>query len=351
MKNVMFILDGFAYEYVENDAFAELKDFLQFIIPMKPSAGWSSKPVLFTGNGPRTNDLFTQYWLSENSQFKWLKINRRIWLPPMFSAFFTGFFRKLLSYKILPNTRIPLNALQYFDVSDGYVNALKIKQPVGLEKEELKIVYTKIVDRAGHLYGTQSTETCTAIEKVSEIIRTTLNVGNFDNLFVVGDHGMCDIKKKIDIVPALDSTGLKFGKDLLYFIDSTMIRFWFVSEHSKEVVTEVLEGFKKFGKIIGTKDAKELDINFGHKRYGELVFWLNDGVVFKPSFYHRWTFTGARKNEGMHGYLGDRTVFAVASKRGLQFKRAKEAEMTSFYPTVMETLGKEYKCEGKSLLR
>jgi predicted AlkP superfamily pyrophosphatase or phosphodiesterase len=347
---VLLILDGFSYDYLQEECFDEIRNRFNFLRPMKPSPGWSSKPTLYTGDSPKSTDLFTQYWLSDRSQFRWLKTRTSVMLSPMAAALFGGFFRKFLGYRILPNTRIPLNALQYFDVSDGYRRAINMKHPVGLSEKDLKIVYTKNVDEAGHIHGASSLQTRQEIEAAANTIRKFLDNQNIENFFIVGDHGMVDIEREIDILPLLKETGLRYGKDFLYFIDSTMVRFWFADKSAKDSVVSLLGRLKSVGRLLSEKEKKSLGIDFKHRKYGDIIFWLRMGTTFEPSFFHRWTFRGSRKNLGMHGYMEDRTLVGIKTKEKLDFRRVEEVEMTSFYPTMMEILDKSYKCEGMSLL-
>ena len=54
------------------------------------------------------------------------------------------------------------------------------------------------------------------------------------NIMFLGDHGMADIHEYINIEELISSfskeNGLERGQDYLYFLDSTMARFWFFGE-------------------------------------------------------------------------------------------------------------------------
>ncbi|MBW1981209.1 MAG: alkaline phosphatase family protein [Deltaproteobacteria bacterium] len=131
--------------------------------------------------------------------------------------------------------------------------------------------------------------------------------GNNTTWIIVGDHGMTEVKEEID-VPALlapieSRLNVEMGRDYLLFLDSTMARFRWKSEAGKLFLDEVKkqEQLLKKGFFIDEKLANEYSIPYPDKRYGDLIWWANNGVLLFPDYFHdRHTHV-----KGMHGYRSD----------------------------------------------
>ena len=83
-------------------------------------------------------------------------------------------------------------------------------------------------------------------------------------------------------------------------MDSTLVRLWFFSDKAKSIFSNSLkisDDFNDFGIFID-KDLSEREcIPWGDRRYGDIVWWANTGVLVYPDFFHR-----IEKYKGMHGY-------------------------------------------------
>lgn len=112
------------------------------------------------------------------------------------------------------------------------------------------------------------------------------------NLFVISDHGMATVNKKICI--DLES---KFGpaneNSYIFFIDATMVRIWVFNNNLRYEIESYLSQ-KETGKIIEENERKEFGIT--SREFGDIIYLLNEGSVFIPSFF------GRRMPKAMHGY-------------------------------------------------
>jgi Type I phosphodiesterase / nucleotide pyrophosphatase len=114
---------------------------------------------------------------------------------------------------------------------------------------------------------------------------------------VCSDHGMAPVHTRFDLVGEVSKLGLKMPEDYLVVYDSTMARFWFFNDAAQSKVAEALKGVSR-GRILSDEDLRLLGIWFPDRRYGQLIFLLNPGVILSRS-----DFNGASwAPVGMHGY-------------------------------------------------
>jgi len=150
--------------------------------------------------------------------------------------------------------------------------------------KNLDFIYFGELDSLAHKYGTKSKEMIDAIKKIDNKISKM----KFDIIF--SDHGMADVKKRVSVPEVGDC-----------FIDGDMARYW----GSKKELGAVKKKLPlKSGKIISWKD----------KRFGDLIFMANTGVLIYPNFWD-----GMHPSKAMHGYDGkhkDMKAFYVISKKG-----------------------------------
>ena len=198
---------------------------------------------------------------------------------------------------------------------EGFVEFNKIKGTDDSRVEDLKakisqqsladftMVYLGYCEMA-HFWGTTSerlTRLLKSFDSKIEKIYTSLqeNYDSFD-FVIVGDHGMVDVTEYVDIQKTFfDVTkkfGMKAGRDIVYFIDSTMFRIWF-ADHVELTFREEIQ--KVLEKALNDKlDHKSEYLQNFKPEYGDLIFLLKPGKVFYPDFFSN------NKNLGMHGYDG-----------------------------------------------
>lgn len=122
---------------------------------------------------------------------------------------------------------------------------------------------------------------------------------NYDrfHFLCIGDHGMAPVMEKVDILRMVQRTGLKAGKDYVLFLDSTLAKVWFHNERAQREITALFQD-QPFGRIVGRDERRHRRIPLD-RRYGDLMFAADPGVLFWPDYFH----VVEHDIKGMHGYL------------------------------------------------
>lgn len=118
------------------------------------------------------------------------------------------------------------------------------------------------------------------------------------DLHVFSDHGMANCDVHLDLAKVIDALPLRFGTDYTVVYDSTMARFWFAHEEARRLVEEALAGVPQ-GRILPDTELRELRAPVDDRRFGELFFLADEGVLIVPSHM------GERPIRAMHGYHPD----------------------------------------------
>ncbi len=173
------------------------------------------------------------------------------------------------------------------------------------------------------------------IKRVDEVMQR--RVGDH-NILVLGDHGMAPVRRRVDILEALRSADARPAKDYVVFLDSTFAKFWFHTEHAERVVTEVLDGLG-CGHVLSAEERRDLRIDFTHRRYGDLMFAADPGVLFWPDYFH----VVDSSIKGMHGYVDKREeTYGALVCSGPDVERGKYVGVRSLvdvFPTLCDLLG------------
>jgi hypothetical protein len=162
-------------------------------------------------------------------------------------------------------------------------------------------VHLQELDGVGHIFGPGSSEMQSALVKMDRLMeRFVVELrSRFDavNLMLFGDHGMVNVTRTIDVWRILNSTSLRFGLDFVFFIDSTMVRFWFYSRQAQRRIREALSSVSG-GRVLEQDDLEHYGIKGCDSRNAEMIFLVDPGVLIFPNFFQR---TG-EPVRGMHGY-------------------------------------------------
>ncbi len=139
--------------------------------------------------------------------------------------------------------------------------------------------------------------------KVADIDRAMEKRFGDHNILILGDHGMAPVRRRVNILTALKSLSgrVEPAKDYVVFLDSTFAKFWFMNERAEREVTGMLQELG-CGRILTDQDRRDLRIAFDHRRYGDLMFAADPGVLFWPDYFHVVDST----IKGMHGYVDKR---------------------------------------------
>jgi hypothetical protein len=118
------------------------------------------------------------------------------------------------------------------------------------------------------------------------------------DVLIFSDHGMTKTTATCDLMSIVGTFGPKQGRDYMVFYDSTMARFWLLDEAAR---TDLVSGLDERveGTILSDDTLRQEGVFFEDRRYGELIFLMNPGVLIVPSFM------GKRAPNGMHGFSPD----------------------------------------------
>lgn len=208
--------------------------------------------------------------------------------------------------------------------------------------------YSHFMEMEGaHKWGTNSRETRDAIKRLDEAIETL----DREDVMFFSDHGMYDIIREEDIMGPLSDLDLRFGRDYIYFIGSTMARFWFNNKKARDRVNSLLEDLK-WGRIINPGD-------FHLPRMCDTLFLADLGTVIHPNF-----FMVKKHYKAMHGWdPREREQKAFYMIRGVLpeekthvpkaqcIEGKRNARMIDMLPTILKLMGMpQIKCDGRPLL-
>ncbi len=115
------------------------------------------------------------------------------------------------------------------------------------------------------------------------------------SMYVFSDHGMTPIRTTFDLMARIHPLGLRAGRDYLALYDATMARFWFFDPGAEAGIRGVLDTVG-CGRVIREEEARRLGVDFGHRRFGDLIFLMDAGTLIHPSHMGRTAWPG------MHGF-------------------------------------------------
>ncbi len=164
------------------------------------------------------------------------------------------------------------------------------------------LLYTSSLDALLHRFGSVGENVASrlrwyekAIGRVAEAVERS---GTKHRIFVLGDHGMCDVTSHLDLVPGIDSLNLRIPGDFIPFYDSSMARFRVHSDRAGEMLGNYL-GRHPGGTVLDAGEQVRLGVRFEGGRYGDIIFLVRPGTMILPSFM------GRQPVAAMHGYHPD----------------------------------------------
>ena len=209
------------------------------------------------------------------------------------------------------------------------------------------LVYISVPDFIGHKYGPNSIELKTELRKLDNDLKgysdKVLTLDPNSTFIFLGDHGMATVKiyfnAEKEILKISKNHSLELKKDYIYFLDSTLVRLWFFSEKAKLVFTnffEISDDFNNYGTFINRELAEKEHIPWGDRRYGDIAWWANTGVLVYPDFFHR-----VEKYKGMHGYnpaLRQNQGTCIVYGKSTQEKYQETIPLTGIFEVLKQTL-------------
>lgn len=172
---------------------------------------------------------------------------------------------------------------------------------------DIKFIYLQIfeLDKICHLKGINHIEclqTVKMIDKELERIYALLEK-KYDKLDVVifGDHGFVNVQKNIDIIDILERKNIEWGKQGIYFVDSTVVRFWNMKKDLFSIVKGIADN------ISGANMYTWEELQYMDNRFGDYYIQLPIGAIFHPSFFVQ---KEMNPPKGMHGYWRDKNNYS-----------------------------------------
>ena len=357
-KKIIILIDAFRWDYISKvytPFLYSLSNNSYYIKQIIPAPGFCERTELFTGSGPFESKMFLAYTFKSKIS-KSLYLNILQFFDSLKLSSFKFFligkeisFRKIirvLASKILNRNfqLIPFDFIDFFELSeDKYsmddirfplenlirdLNRLGIKysmktftglnyesstdnERIELFKKEINdksigyhFLYLGEIDFLGHKHGPiqlkRSEELSNFDKKIKGIITSIKSISKNIEIQLIGDHGMSEIQSTYDIESEITSFfklhKLKRVKDYIYFLDSNYLRVWFLNDlkTNKLMFKEYFKN-KKDGSFLSDQDLKSL--NSGTRKYGDILWCANEGVLLFPNFFNY------TKLKGMHGYF------------------------------------------------
>lgn len=412
MSTVLILVDAFRWDYINqtNTPFLyNLSTRNIYAKRIKPGIGFCERTEIFTGMRPIQSKNFTALGYDPEKSFyrKYKKILKILSLIEKSIIMNNMLFRKILNriFRILGANfqiyQIPLDLLQYFDLTedklnhyeeeeafvsesvfdvmkknnkkyfyDTFTSLKKHKNKVNSDQGRIDLLFNNINDNIdlyllyladsdtfGHLYGPNSSKMKNVIseidKKIENLIKAFTKKKKDTKFIVLGDHGMLGVNKYLDLIKLIkENISLKINKDFIVFLDSTIARFWCFNKKSKIEIKGLLshELFSKYGIVIDKQIAKEFSIPYTDKRYGDIIWWANPGVLIFPDYFHRY-----KRYKGMHGYNPrdeNSHGFCIISYNGCKNLIIEEGELIDICPTICDLINISYpnNNQGKSLL-
>lgn len=111
----------------------------------------------------------------------------------------------------------------------------------------------------------------------------------------VSDHSMANVTKHVSFEPE-KMWGRVSPETYVYFTDSNILRLWVFDSEVKKKIAEFLNNWGE-GKLLSQEERSRFSIT--EPIFGDLIYILNEGTVFYPSFWGRGSVAA------MHGYHPD----------------------------------------------
>ncbi|HBK34686.1 hypothetical protein A2239_00675 [Candidatus Uhrbacteria bacterium RIFOXYA2_FULL_40_9] len=350
---LVILLDAFRWDYLtleDSPTIFALSQKSLYIKKLVSSSGFTQRTALFTGTLPDKNGFYTMYIRDpQTSPYKILRpftwILRSLPSSGLLFRIVRKFINQLpkLTTEWAPPGRIPSELLSQISViedrkpiqdkgslplesifdcfREAHIPFSYYMAPVSGEDEptmqnvlaEIKkggqIFFVQFSDTDGlvHQSGVSSQKRHEVVQRVdariSELKQAMEKQFHDPWIVILGDHGMVDVTDYVDVWNITESEakkhGLIQGKDYLFFLDSTLARFWFFTEKAQSLLEPYLRlHLSSQGEWIEESYRQSRHIPYHPAWYGDLIWKTHCGIGIFPDFFH-----GPNdRYRGMHGY-------------------------------------------------
>ena len=178
-------------------------------------------------------------------------------------------------------------------------NLAALTSDICAERVDFAFLYWPGLDGLLHRVGNQSPEIAPRLRLYEQWIARLMSTARKHyeevSLYVFSDHGMANCDELIDLKRSIRKLGLRMPHDFAVVYDSTMARFWFFNNRARQAVSELLQTIPQ-GRVLSDPELEAMGTLFPDRRFGELIFLVNEGVLIVPSDM------GERPIRAMHGY-------------------------------------------------
>jgi len=260
--------------------------------------------------------------------------NRPIHLPGAFEqeSIFDVFVRENIKYEYL-----------MYPVVDGKDDSV-VEALIQHRNSDAKVIMGMFSDSdaAVHNCGPSSPQRRRITGEIDrKLQKISANYSDETTWIVIGDHGMTDVVDEIDVPAAIESLesrmNVRMGRDYLLFLDSTMARFRRITEDGEKFLDEVknVPLLREKGRFIDQQTAEEYSIPIDDRRYGDLIWWANPGILLFPDYFHNLR----THNKGMHGYDSnhdDMKGFFLAWGAEIEPRKLDQINLIDVCPTLCD---------------
>ncbi len=339
-STIVILIDALGFALAEKHGFqpADLPEKAR----LRTVLGFSQAALasIFTGVMPGRHGLWMMYsFAKDKSPFAWLRFvprgvsARRLWLRRLIRwhlarvSGIRGYYSLYdVPRSVLPFLDIPARedifgsrgggsapsvfdrleedraSRMVWDHRTAEVRAFdELEEAVGARKASFYLLYTAALDSDLHRYGTAAPQVGERLswyrDRIARVCGTAWNAGRA-SVFVLGDHGMCDVTERIDVMGRVEALGIEMPGEYVPFYDSTMARFKFGSSRARAAIEDLLRA-QRGGRILSSGEMAALGVAFSDGRFGDLIFLADPGVIILPSYM------GRDGVAAMHGYHPD----------------------------------------------
>jgi hypothetical protein len=333
-STIVILIDALGFELAERHGFhpaglpqrARLRTILGF--------SQAALTTMLTGRDPADHGLWMMYsFAQQGSPFSWLRAmpgcisSERLWLRNAIRWALERVHRVRSYYSLYS---IPRSALPYLDLpsrerlfaprgggevpnifdfmehrglrwqvwdftvpEEDAFNALERSMQAG--GADFYLLYTSGLDSILHRYGTRDERIASHLNRYQHRIERIVAKSRGERIIVLGDHGMCDVTSRLDLLSVIDSLDLEAPRDFVPFYDSTLARFRVRSEGALEKISARLSRMPN-GRLLTEEELRRFGVFFTDGRFGDAIFLANPGTLILPSFM------GKDPVAAMHGY-------------------------------------------------
>ncbi len=332
---IVILIDALGYEIVERHGFRP--SGLSKPSRVETVLGFSQAALttILTGLEPSRHGLWMMYSFAEGSSpFRWLRLvpfsSRRRLLRNAIRLVLDRLYRVESYYslysipsEVFPYLDLPARrrmfapggsgaaenifdelerrgeAWRAWDHTFGEEEAFDaIERSVDRGDGSFRLLYTAGLDSTMHRHGTRSEQTACHLDWYRDRIERIVSKTKGERVFLMGDHGMCDVERYLDLPALVGGLDFRVPEDIVPFYDSTMARFRVRTESAGERLRGFLSGLEG-GRLLDEGEMKQLGVLFPDGRFGDPVFLVDAGTIILPSYM------GVEGVSAMHGYHPD----------------------------------------------